>query len=116
MKIFEESSKKPVAQGDLLVRRVSSIPAGAKETPRENGKLVVGFSETSHHHSIHDKRVAMFTADDPLVCYLRVEGLDADLVHERMVNPHEGIRLPPGCYEVRRQREWTPEGWRAVQD
>lgn len=117
MKIFNRKTKKPAAQGDLLVRRIAAIPDGATETAREAGKLVVGFSETGHSHFIHDKHATMFTTSDPLVCYLRIEGYDADLVHHRDVNPHEGIRLPPGCYEVRRQREFTPEGWvRAVQD
>ena|SRR3990167_1589560 len=106
------------AQGDLLVRRVTDIPKAATETPRgKNGELVVGLSETSHNHSVHDRRVRMLVdSSDPLVCYLRVEGDYADLVHHRDVNPHETIRLPKGCYRIRRQREWTPEGWRVVND
>ena len=116
MKTFSKRSKKPAAQGDLLVRRIKEIPAGAKETQRVNGRLVVGLSETGHDHFIHDQRVTMLTTSDPLICFLKVEGEYADLVHHREVNPHEGIRLPTGLYEIRRQREWTPEGWRAVQD
>lgn len=104
------------AQGDILVESIDKIPAKATEAKRVDGQLVVGLSETSHNHSIHEKRVTMLQDGDPFTCYLRVEGEYADLVHHRGVNPHETIRLPAGNYRIRRQREWTPEGWRAVQD
>ena len=60
-----------------------------------------------------------------LVCYLRMDiGLDADIggvdvVHHRPWDTHETIRLlgnPGDVWEVRCQREHTPEGWRRVED
>lgn len=105
------------AQGDILIRRIDAVPAGAKETRRANGGFIVAESETHHHHMVNNKRVSMLMdGKDPLVCYLRVEGEYADLVHHRDVNPHETIRLPRGCWKITRQREWTPEGWRRVND
>lgn len=106
-----------VYQGDIAIERIDALPRdAAREAARADGALVVGHSETGHHHSIHNRRVRMLESSDPLVCYLQVEGKYADLVHHRPVNPHEAFRLPTGTYRVRRQREWTPEGWRRVED
>jgi hypothetical protein len=107
--------KQTAAQGDIYIRRIEKLPNGTKAVER-NGKVIVAHSETGHHHSIHDKRVTMHASADPFICYLQVEGRYADLVHERPFDTHETIRLAPGCYEIRRQEEFTPEGWRMVQD
>ena len=105
------------AQGDVLIQATGAIPDDATKAKRIRGGFEVAHSETGHSHFIHNRRVKMFMdGKDPLVCYLRVEGDYADLVHHRDVNPHETIRLPKGCYRIRRQREWTPEGWRVVND
>lgn len=53
---------------------------------------------------------------DPMICYLQIAGDFADVVHHRPHDTHETLRLVRGIYEVRRQREWTPEGWRRVED
>jgi hypothetical protein len=108
------------AQGDVLFRRVASIPKGAKRQKRK-GPLVVAHSETGHHHSIHQPDVKLFTTADPFVCYLRLDTPFADVVHHRPHDTHETLRLvgdkkAPSFYEVRRQREHTPEGMRMVQD
>ena len=114
------------AQGDILFRRVDRVPAGAVEMRRIDGQLVVGHSETGHHHSIADRAVTGFEVPgDPLVCYLRMDdGLDpsiggVDAIHHRAWHTHETLRLvgkPGDVWQVRRQREWAPEGWRRVQD
>ena len=38
------------------------------------------------------------------------------LEHLRSFDTHETIKLPVGTFEIRRQREYTPEGWRRVED
>lgn len=113
------------AQGDVLFRRVLSLPVDAVERPR-TGPLVVAHSETGHHHAIADRAISHFEVPgDPLVCYLRMDdGLDpeiggVDVVHHRAWDTHETLRLlgkPGDVWQVRRQREWTPEGWRRVED
>lgn len=109
------SFKTQCAQGDVLFRRVEKVPAGAKSMPR-NGAVVVAHSETGHHHAFPTgSSVELFTTTDPLVCYLRCEQSSV-LEHLRPFDTHESISFSPGCYEVRRQREWTPEGWRRVED
>ncbi len=113
---------KMAAQGDGLFRRVTKIPASFVEQPR-NGPIVACHSETGHHHTIDDVGVAMFADPaNPFVCYLRLSpGVDADVVHQRAWDTHETLRLlgepkAPAVWQVRRQREWSPEGWRAMAD
>lgn len=110
------------AQGDILIIRCAEIPAGAKPCKREGGRLIVTHSETGHHHVIDRPRVEMYEdPEDPLVAWLEVHGDDAlpdiaELVHCRPHDTHETLGLPVGRYQVRRQREYTPEGWRQVMD
>ncbi len=106
------------AQGDVLFRRVKAIPKSHKATKRR-GPIVVAHSETGHHHAIDDMGVVRFADPaDPMVCYLQISGEHADVVHHRPWDTHATIRLPGGgsVWEVRRQREHTPEGWRRVED
>jgi hypothetical protein len=109
MKIVE----KMAAQGDVLFRRVDSVPDGTKEIERR-GDIIVTHSETGHHHVVRDSGVTIH-GYDPMISYLRVENY-ADIVHCRPWDTHETIRLTRGTWEVRRQREHTPEGWRRVED
>lgn len=113
MKIIEKQG----AQGDVLFRRIKEIPPGLTEKPREKHGIVVAHSETGHHHIIPDAAVAHFmdTKGNGLISYLRVD-TSADVVHLRPFDTHETIRLGAGAWEVRRQREYTPEGWRRVED
>lgn len=107
------------AQGDVIFRRVPAVPATAKEIERR-GPLVVAHSETGHHHAIDSMFARHFEVPgDSLVCYLRMEGPELDVVHHRSWDTHQTLRLlgaPGDIWEVRRQREWTPEGWRRVED
>ena len=104
------------AQGDVMFRRVKSIPKTATVAQPVDGRHVVAHSETGHHHALDAvEGVTMHVIGDPLVCYLRLDA-DADVIHYRGWDTHETLRLTPGIYEVRRQREYTPEGWRRVED
>lgn len=103
------------AQGDCLIIRVDEIPSEAM--PDEStGKVIVAHSETGHHHAILDRDVTRYTTKNELIAYLEVRGAKADLIHERPYDTHETIRLPRGRYEIRNQREYTPDGWRRVED
>lgn len=103
------------AQGDVLFRRVDKIPDSA-ERVMSRGNVVVAHSETQHDHVFKDPSIAtLYTTKDPFVCYLRMEGPGV-LEHLREFDTHEAILFSAGCYEVRRQREWTPEGYRRVED
>jgi hypothetical protein len=113
--------KNIAAQGDLLIRRINSIPDGLAPTKAEKGAYVVAHSETGHNHVIAERQnVTFFASNDPMISYLQVvEATDAAetvIEHLRTFDTHEAISIGAGCYEIRRQREYTPEGWRRVED
>jgi hypothetical protein len=110
------------AQGDVYFRRVDAIPSGLTEAkPNAKGEIVVTHSETGHNHVMVLDRgedgpaVQMFSGNDPLLSWLMVNR-PTSLDHQRPHHTHESILFQPGMYEVRRQQEQTPEGWRQVQD
>jgi hypothetical protein len=113
--------KTQACQGDLLLRRIDKLPAGIKTAQAKDGQFVVAESETHHHHVIDARpNVKVYDTEDPLLSYLEViEATDATetlLRHLRGHDTHETISIPPGVYELRRQREYTPEGWRRAAD
>ena len=117
MKTFQ----KQAAQGDLLIRRIDKLPNGLRAMQVDAGKFIVAHSETGHNHVIAERPgVTVYTTDDPLISYLEVidatEKTEALLEHLRGHDTHETIAIPSGVYELRRQREYTPEGWRQVSD
>ncbi len=116
----KKTFNKQAAQGDLLIRRIDKLPATAQKKAMEDGKYILAHSETGHHHSIFGNApsvVELFGSNDPLVGYLQVTGKSpVDLVHERAWDTHQTLSIDPGVYEIRRQRERSPEGWRRVED
>jgi hypothetical protein len=111
--------KKIAAQGDVLFRRIDKLPDGLVES-RAKGALVVAHSETGHHHSIDTQGVRLLEKSerDPMICYLALDGAFAEVVHHRPHDTHETLCLlgKGSVWEVRRQREWSPEGLRRVED
>lgn len=91
-------------QGDVLLVRVNEVPAEAKEVKPEHGRIVLAHGEaTGHTHAILDtERVTLLMLE--MKRYLKVEKKVA-LKHEE----HAPIELPPGQYEVIRQREYVPK-------
>lgn len=112
--------KKCAAQGDVLFRKVEKVPEGATKVEKFDG--VVAHSETGHHHKfVALEGIELFTTKDPFVSFLKVapkkqfkDGVE--LKHYRPFDTHESLLFEKGIYEIRRQREYTPEGWRMVQD
>ena len=108
--------KKQAAQGDILITRVDELPKDvAKQEPTKEG-YIVAHSETGHHHTVQPHGVDFYhAANDPMIMFLVVED-EADFIHYRGHDTHEPLRFDKGVYEIRRQREYTPEGWRRVAD
>lgn len=110
------------AQGDVMFRRADFLPAGLTRVEPIGGQIVVTHSETGHNHvMVLDRKrskvpaVEMYATDNPLVAWIKVNRPTA-LEHLRPHDTHEPILFTPGVYEVRRQREHAPEGFRRVQD
>lgn len=113
------------AQGELMFLRVESLPEDATLVDPDPQGVIVGHSETGHHHRAFpvDPIGAPFQvyrrAADPLKLWILGE---AEIHHQREFDTHEPFRLGGGegggkvIWEVRRQVEHTPEGWWAVAD
>lgn len=103
-------------QGDILLIPINEVPRNAKAVNRENGKLILAHGEiTGHHHAfdIDVENVELVTKEQADELYLLVHGTEsAPLTHQE----HGTITVAPGVYEVRRQREYSPEAIRNVQD
>jgi len=109
-------TERPSFQGDLCIRRIDNIPANAARQTGENGHLVLAHSETGHHHVVAERSAQMFIDQaNAFIAYLDVAE-PCLLEHLREFDTHEPYYLEPGIYEVRRQREYTPEGWRPAAD
>jgi NMD protein affecting ribosome stability and mRNA decay len=105
------------AQGDVMFRKIAALPEGLSPTKAEHGAFVVAHSETGHNHVVMERpTVKMFAAMDEFRSYLVVEDKPAKVEHLRNFDTHETIALSPGIWEVRRQREYTPEGFRRAAD
>lgn len=116
MKTFD----KICAQGDVLIRAVDALPTGLKEAKADDGKLVITHSETGHDHVMVlddelEPSVQMYEGDNPLIAWIKVNR-PTPLKHLRSHDTHEPIMFNPGVYQVHRQREYTPEGFRRVED
>ena len=128
------SKKFQARQGDVFIR-AAAIPVDAKPVKPEGGRVVLAFGEvTGHAHAFYSGRVAMFRDDGAGRTFIRipadardtapifgedgvtvagaVEIEGAALRHEE----HTTIPVPPGDYEVIRQREYSPEEIRQVAD
>lgn len=107
---------KAAAQGEIYIRRVArprkDFLAGGKPLEAENGRFIIGHSETGHHHVVERGGVTVFEMPSPAagIRLLRaiVEDPHKELVHERPHDTHEALGLEPGAYELRIGREYDP--------
>jgi hypothetical protein len=102
-------------QGDvLLVRTDRELPDTARAVPPDAGRVVLARGEaTGHAHAIDSPLAQLYEEHDGRR-YLRVR---AEAGHVRLLHEqHDPIALPPGLYEVRRQREYAPDDIRPVSD
>lgn len=104
-----------VAQGDLTLERLDSLPEGLEPVAAKDGLHVLQHSETGHHHVVDAQHAKLFTAGDAFVAFLEVTQ-EARVQHLRGHDTHKTIVLPPGKFRVFRQTEYTPEGLRPVAD
>jgi hypothetical protein len=96
-------------QGDVLVERVESIPAGAIKQ-EHSGKIILAHGEvTGHHHSLQADPADWWKSGDEQFIEVRKP---TELTHQE----HAAITLPAGKYRVTRQREYSPEAIRNVAD
>lgn len=100
-------------QGDVLIRPVEKIPTGLEEVPLDHGRVILAYGEaTGHAHAvIGDVEFLAADLQEMEGRFLRVEQ-EARVVHDE----HDTVTLPPGDYEIARQREYQPEAPQWVAD
>ena len=95
-------------QGDVCILPVDGLPDGLMPVERDRGRVVLAYGEvTGHAHAIADPDVELFAPGEASVMaerYLHIGSAGAILLHEE----HGAIQLPPGDYQVRQQREYSP--------
>lgn len=95
----------PMRQGDVILIPVKQIQG--KSLPH----LTLAEGEvTGHKHRIIEGEATLYEQKGTL--YLRVLSETAILSHEE----HKAFSIPQGCWKVRIQREYDPQGWRYVAD
>lgn len=111
-------TNRPMAQGDLLIIPIKELPKNVKPVDSSNGEYIVAHSETGHHHVIEKAKAKVFeSADDSFIAFISTLGETVEIKHKRDFHTHESIVLEPNTnYEIRRQREYIPEGFRKAQD
>lgn len=97
------------AQGEVNIRRVNKLPEGINIVAAENKLLIVGHSESGHHHGFRDDGSVILmekTKDVPagMKIFYAIVSKEALLIQDT-TKPHEPIVHEPGLYEFRTSRE-----------
>jgi hypothetical protein len=101
-------SKGIYRQGDVFMVPLTEVPLDIPE--ERDGDIILAHGEvTGHAHRIKDTQARTFNIDGRR--YL-ITDRPTDVTHEE----HATITLPQGRYEIRIQREYTPESIRNVMD
>jgi hypothetical protein len=106
----KETAMKMYRQGDVLVIAVPSAPTTAKVVERNKLTLALG-EATGHSHTVLCKDGELLEDTSTLERWMVLPS-ESEIVHQE----HDAIALPPGTYKVVRQREYSPEEIRNVQD
>lgn len=108
---------KIAAQGDFLIIKIDELPKDITPVRSEGDKFTIAHSETGHNHVMDATNVKAFELKKPDIyqMFLQIDE-PTPIEHLRSFDTHEPILVPPGNYEIRRQREYTPEGFRRAQD
>ena len=110
-------------QGDVLIEFVAGIPITAKKQESSRHVILAHGEVTGHHHILETtipadwwKQGEISTANEK----------PSDLTGELFLSlsqpatvahsEHAAIDLPPGNYRVTRQREYSPQAIRNVED
>ena len=109
---MSKSFKISAAQGEVNIRKIEAAPSDLVTVSAEKGLLIVGHSESGHHHCFRDTGgVALMerTKDVPSGMKILYAIIDnpAELIQDA-ASPHETIAFEPGIYEFRISREYNP--------
>lgn len=127
-------SGKPFAQGEVLIwmkryapKEVLEKVAALKnmqEMKLEKGMLILGHSETGHHHVLEpvNKKVSISQAAQGLIDAANDSFIElklnqpCEIIHLRGFDTHAPAVLPPGEYIRGVREEQSVQGWIRVAD
>lgn len=111
---------KMAAQGDFMILKIDTLPDGLEPFQARGNEYVIAHSETGHDHVMERTHVEAYqpknTKEVDLYELFLVVKEPTPVNHLRSFDTHEPILVPPGNYKIRRQREYTPEGFRRAAD
>ena len=110
-------------QGDVLIERIATIPTAAEKQSKSSRIILAHGEVTGHHHALETADPAdWWKAGEISTANEKPATLDGELfvslpsggvvTHQE----HSEIKLPPGNYRITRQREYSPEANRDVED
>ena len=99
-------------QGEAKVYWIKELPEGITTTEVEriaSGDAIISHSESGHHHVLNCDNVMERTDNVPagMRILYAIVSVPADLRQDAAV-PHLPVKLDPGIYEFRIQREFDP--------
>lgn len=105
-----KTARNNAQQGDVIMRRLESIPEGAAKQIGKN-RLVLAHGESGHSHVIEDDEAELVEIGGRMILNL-VKA--ATVTHEE----HGSIKLDPGIWEIGRVKEydWFSKIQRQVMD
>lgn len=108
---------KQAAQGDVLFEKIDRLPEGLKPATPDGQYHIVTHSETGHSHVVLERHAQLLIDEtNQFIAYIKAND-NCEIKHLRDHDTHESIALNKGdIVRVRRQREYTPEGFRKAQD
>lgn len=101
-----------IRQGEVRFSPIATIPdCTTKPIPAKDGVIVVGESESHHHHVLEADGVTVLERTDKVpegmkILYAIVE--NPTCLRQTGGNPHGKHEIGPGTYEVRIKREYNP--------
>lgn len=112
--------KNIAAQGEMLIRRVSAFQNKSQQMTPENNFYILAHSETGHHHVIDCQSVEVKeqieNVPEGMAILQMIVKEPSVIKHLRGHDTHEPLMLSEGNWEIRLQREYTPNGYRRVAD
>lgn len=98
------------AQGEVNVRYLGNLPEGLTPVKPENGRYIIGHSESGHHHDIDATGVTVMerpnAPEGMKILYAVID--NATKLEHAAPGAHEEIDLPAGIAEFRISREYDP--------
>ena len=93
-------------QGDVLLCARAEIPVTATPVLSDGDRVIVAFGElTGHAHAFAAHHARLFRDEPSGRSFVAIAEGGASVLHEE----HDPIHVPEGRYELRRQREYTPQ-------